>query len=103
MNNYHAQGSDIQFIHSLVMTFPKPKCILQLLTVVSITHAFQQGGRSCAGARGPRRKVWTLDLRTFSRILCKKVPFWVKTVSLGQEVYYYMVYIAYFTFFPRKL
>ena len=55
MNNYHAQGSDIQFIHSLVMTFPKPKCILQLLTVVSITHAFQQGGRSCAGAR----KVWT--------------------------------------------
>ena len=51
MNNYHAQGSDIQFIHSLVMTFPKPKCILQLLTDVSITHAFQQGGRSCAGAR----------------------------------------------------
>ena len=26
----------------------------------------------------------------------KKVPFWVKTVFLGQEVHYYLVYIAYF-------
>ena len=25
------------------------------------------------------------------------MPFWVKTVLLGQEVHYYMVYIAYFT------
>ena len=27
----------------------------------------------------------------------KEVPFWSKTVFLGQEVHYYMVYIAYFT------
>ena len=33
----------------------------------------------------------------FGDLWAKKVPFWVKTVLLGQEVYYYMVYIAYFT------
>jgi len=33
----------------------------------------------------------------FWRSFGKKVPFWVKTVVLGQEVHYYMVYIAYFT------
>ena len=33
----------------------------------------------------------------FGDIWAKKVPFWVKTVLLGQEVHYYMVYIAYFT------
>ena len=38
------------------------------------------------------------DLRTFfGDLWAKKVPFWVKTVLLGQEVHYYMVYIAYFT------
>ena len=40
------------------------------------------------------------DLRTFWKSFGKKnVPFWVKNsaVLLGQEVHYYMVYIAYFT------
>ena len=52
-----------------------------------------EGGRSCTGAR--------VDLSRFTHFLeifgQKKVPFWVKTVLLGQEVHYYMVYIAYFT------
>ena len=30
----------------------------------------------------------------FEELWAKKVPFWVKTVFLGQEVPYYMVYIA---------
>ena len=33
----------------------------------------------------------------FGKTLGKKSTFWVKTVFLGQEVHYYMVYIAYFT------
>ena len=33
----------------------------------------------------------------------KKVPFWVKTVLLGQEVHYYMVYIAYFNELNSKI
>ena len=33
----------------------------------------------------------------FGRLLGKKVLFWVKKVFLGQEVHYYMVYIAYYT------
>ena len=33
----------------------------------------------------------------FGDLWAKKVPFKVKTVLLGQEVNYYMVYIAYFT------
>ena len=32
----------------------------------------------------------------FGDLWAKKAPFWVKTVFLGQEVHYYMVYIAYF-------
>ena len=43
------------------------------------------------------------DIRTFWRYLGKKVPFWVKTVLLGQEVHYYMVYIAYFTELNSKI
>ena len=39
----------------------------------------------------------------FFRYLGKKVPFWVKTVLLGQEVHYYMVYIAYFTELNSKI
>ena len=39
----------------------------------------------------------------FLRYLGKKVPFWVKTVLLGQEVHYYMVYIAYFTELNSKI
>ena len=31
------------------------------------------------------------------------MPFWVKTVLLGQEVHYYMVYIAYFTELNSKI
>ena len=33
----------------------------------------------------------------FGDLWAKKVPFWVKNSFLGQEVHYYMVYIAYFT------
>ena len=33
----------------------------------------------------------------FGDLWAKKVSFWVKTVLLGQEVHYNMVYIAYFT------
>ena len=39
----------------------------------------------------------------FWRSLGKKVPFWVKTVLLGQKVHYYMVYIAYFTELNSKI
>ena len=39
----------------------------------------------------------------FGDLLAKKVPFWVKTVLLGQEVHYYMVYIAYFTELNSKI
>ena len=31
------------------------------------------------------------------------MPFWLKTVLLGQEVHYYMVYIAYFTELDSKI
>ena len=82
-----------------------------------------QGGRSCTGARlapakkfGLGRKFKALthailsrikncrDLRTFfGDLWAKKVPFWVKTVLLGQEVHYYMVYIAYFTELNLKI
>ena len=44
------------------------------------------------------------NLRTFfGDLWAKKVPFWVKTVLLGQEVHYYMVYIAYFTELNSKI
>ena len=33
----------------------------------------------------------------FGDLWAKKVPFWVKTVLLGQEVHYYMGYIAHYT------
>ena len=69
------------------------------------------------GHGGPRQKVWirtknfkpehtlfcrelrfvTIYALFFGDLWAKKVPFWVKTVLLGQEVHYYMVYIAYFT------
>ena len=39
----------------------------------------------------------------FGDLWPKKVPFWVKTVLLGQEVHYYMVYIAYFTELNSKI
>jgi len=39
----------------------------------------------------------------FGDLWAKKVPFWVKTVLLGQEVHYYMVYIAYFTELNSKI
>ena len=37
------------------------------------------------------------NLRTFWKTYAKKVFYWVKTVFLGQEVHYYMEYIAYYT------
>ena len=48
-----------------------------------------QGGRSCAKARGAFAEKFRLT--HFSEI------FGSKTVFLGQEVHYYMVYIAYYT------
>ena len=39
----------------------------------------------------------------FGDLWAKKVPFGVKTVLLGQEVHYYMVYIAYFTELNSKI
>ena len=39
----------------------------------------------------------------FGDLWAKKVPFWVKTVLLGQEVHYYMVYVAYFTELNSKI
>ena len=39
----------------------------------------------------------------FGDLWAKTVPFWVKTVLLGQEVHYYMVYIAYFTELNSKI
>ena len=86
---------------------------------------FLQGGRSCAGARGwgpprksldsdenfkPDQMLFCCELRFvaiyalfFGDLWAKKVPFWVKTVPLGQEVHYYMVYIAYFTELNSKI
>ena len=56
------------------------------------------------GTKGLRRKVWTLTkilslniCHTFWESLGKRMPFGSKTVLLGQEVHYYMVYIAYYT------
>ena len=51
----------------------------------------------------PEHTLFCCELRfvaiyaLFGDLWAKKVPFWVKTVLLGQEVHYYMVYIAYFT------
>ena len=52
----------------------------------------------------PKHTLFCRELRIvaiyalfFEDLLAKKVPFWVKTVLLWQEVHYYMVYIAYFT------
>ena len=42
-------------------------------------------------------------LPVFTQNLQKKVPFWVKTVLLGQEVHYYMIYIAYFAELNSKI
>ena len=33
----------------------------------------------------------------FGDLWAKQVPFWSKTVFLGQQLHYYMVYVAYFT------
>ena len=43
--------------------------------------------------------IYTLFLRS----LGIKVPVWVKTVLLGQEVHYYMIYIAYFAELNSKI
>ena len=73
-----------------------------------------QDGRSCTGARvaeklgsdenfKPEHTLFCRELRfvaiytLFGDLWAKKVPFGSKTVFLGQEVHYFMVYIAYFT------
>ena len=75
-----------------------------------------QGGRSCAGARGPPPKSLDSDenIKPEDMLFCCELRFvmiyallgdlWAKkclfgsiTVFLGQEVHYHMVYNAYFT------
>ena len=57
----------------------------------------------------PELKLFCRELRfvaiyaLFGDLWAKKVPFWVRTVLLGQEVHYYMVYIAYFTELNSKI
>ena len=57
----------------------------------------------------PEQTLFCRELRfvaiyaLFGDLWAKKVPFWVKTVLLGQEVHYYMVYIAYFTELNSKI
>ena len=52
----------------------------------------------------PEHTLFCRDLRTFfGDLWAKKLPFGVKTVFLGHEVHYYMVYIAYFTELNLKI
>ena len=57
----------------------------------------------------PKHTLFCRELRfvaiyaLFGDLWAKKVSFWVKTVLLGQEVHYYMVYIAYFTELNSKI
>ena len=44
-----------------------------------------------------RELIFVAIYALFGDLWAKKVPFWVKTVLLGQEVHYYMVYMAYVT------
>ena len=79
-------------------------------------HNLEPGGRSCAGERWPPPKsldsdenfkpehtLFFRELRfvaiyaLFGDLWAKKCLFGSKTVFLGQEVHYYMVYFAYFT------
>ena len=64
--------------------------------------AGNQGGRSCAEKFGLGRKYQALTYPVLSRFthfffksLEKRSALGSKTVFLGQEVHYYMVYIAY--------
>ena len=94
-------------LHTLDATITQEIYILQIVIAV-------QGGRSCAGARvapaekfGLGRKYkYTLFCRElrfvaiyafFRDLWAKKCLFGSKTVFPGQEVHYYVVYIAYFT------
>ena len=57
----------------------------------------------------PKHTLFCRELRfiaiyaLFLRYLGKRSAFLVKTVLLGQEVHYYMVYIAYFTELNSKI
>ena len=75
----------------------------------------KQGGRSCTGARvAPAEKDSDENFKPEHTLFCREVRFvaiyalfgdiWAKmclfgskTVFLGQELHWYMVYIAYFT------
>ena len=94
-----------------------------LRKLVQYLHKSATGWQKlCGGTGGPPLKSLDLDenfkpehtlfcrkLRfvaiyaLFGDLCAKKVPFWVKTVLLGQEVHYYMVYIAYFTELNSKI
>ena len=50
----------------------------------------------CGGTPGPPPKSLDSD-ENFKPNIRYFVAFWIKTVLLGQEVHYYMVYIAYYT------
>ena len=80
-----------------------------LRTPGEIMYTCMSGWQKLRGSTGGTRQAWTYvnfcrELRFvaiyalfFWDLWAKKVPFWVKTVLLGQEVHCYMVYIAYFT------
>ena len=84
---------------------------LEKWKIVELKSKRLQGDGSCA--KGLRRKVWTRtknlspNIRYFVALLRfvaiyvlfrtrKKCFFWSKKVLLGQEVHYYMEYIAYY-------
>ena len=51
----------------------------------------------------PELRFFAIYALFFGDLWALKVPFWVKTVLLGQEVHYYMVCIAYFTELNSKI
>ena len=84
------------------------------ICVIRVRYTNRQ--KLCESAKGPCRKFWTQTkilnpnigyfvaisrfvafYALFGELLTKKVLFGSKTAFLGQEVHYYMVYIAYFT------
>ena len=74
----------------------------------SILYHASQGGKSCTELDSeenfkPEHTLFCRELRfvaiyeLFGDLWAKKCLFGSKTVFFGQEVHYYMVYIAYFT------
>ena len=94
-----------------------PKVLMLMIPCLGQTNkCYIQGGRSCAGARGAPAEKFGLrqfflaqtyailsrikicrNYALFGDLWAKKCLFGSKTVFLGQELQYYMVYIVYFT------